>query len=176
MPGVRRSPVYTDRAPRLGPVLLWQASRRLYTTGHFRLAKALKGVVFLVFRAVLPPEAVVGRNVRLEHYALGVVIHPNTVISDGCRIYHGVTIGSSAAIGSADKILIGSDVVIGAHAVVLNHAGRTLRIGDGSRIGANALIVDDVPAGATVVAPLARMRDAEAVPVNERPLPAGAAE
>jgi serine acetyltransferase len=176
VPGVRRRPVYTDRAPRLGPVLLWQASRRLYATGHFRLAKVLKGVVFLVFRAVLPPEAVVGRNVRLEHYALGVVIHPNTVIGDGCRIYHGVTIGSSAAIGSADKILIGSDVVIGAHAVVLNRAGRTLRIGDGSRIGANALVVEDIPAGATVLAPLARMRDADALPVHGRPLSAGTTE
>jgi serine O-acetyltransferase len=139
--------------------VLWATSRLLYARGFYRLAKLLKGVSFLVFRAILPPEAVVGRHLRLEHYALGVVIHPNTVIGDDCRIYHGVTIGSSASIGSSDQIVIGSGVLIGAHAVVLNHIGRTLRIGDGARIGANALVVEDVPPGARVLAPLGRVVD-----------------
>jgi serine O-acetyltransferase len=154
---MRQRPLYHDRPPQVGPVLLWRVSRSLYARGFFRLARATKGLTFLLFRAILPPEAVVGRGVRLEHYALGVVIHPNTVIGDGCRIYQQVTLGSSASIGSEDRIVIGSDVVIGAHAVVLNHAGRTLRIGDGSRIGANALVVDDVPDGATVLAPPGRV-------------------
>jgi serine O-acetyltransferase len=153
----RRRPVYHDRPPRLGPVLLWRLGCRLYARGYFRLAKAVKGVTFLVFRAILPPEAVVGAGVRLEHYGLGVVIHPNTVIGDRCRIYHGVTLGSSAGIGSEDRIVIGNDVLIGAHAVVVNHIGRSLRIGTGSRIGANALVVEDVPAGATVLAPRGRV-------------------
>jgi serine O-acetyltransferase len=153
----RRRPVYHDRPPRLGPVLLWRLGCRLYATGHFRMAKAVKGATFLVFRAILPPEAVVGAGVRLEHYGLGVVIHPNTVIGDRCRIYHGVTLGSSANIGSDDRIVIGDDVLIGAHAVVINRIGRTLCIGTGSRIGANALVVDDVPAGATVLAPQGRV-------------------
>jgi serine O-acetyltransferase len=161
MPRFSRRPIYHDRPPKVGPVLLWAASRLLYARGSYRLAKVLKGVSFLVFRAILPPEAVVGRNLRLEHYALGVVIHPNTVIGDDCRIYHGVTIGSSASIGSPDRIVIGSGVLIGAHAVVLNHGGRTLRIGDGARIGANALVVDDVPPRATVLAPPGRVVDGQ---------------
>ena len=153
----RRRPVYHDRPPRLGPVIFWRLGCRLYAKGYFRLAKAVKGVTFLVFRAILPPEAVVGAGVRLEHYGLGVVIHPNTVIGNRCRIYHGVTLGSSASIGSDDRIVIEDDVLIGAHAVVINHIGRTLCIGAGSRIGANALVVDDVPAGATVLAPRGRV-------------------
>jgi len=161
MPRFSRRPIYHDRPPKVGPVLLWATSRFLYARGSYRLAKVLKGVSFLVFRAILPPEAVFGRNLRLDHYALGVVIHPNTVIGDDCRIYHGVTIGSSASIGSSDKIIIGSGVLIGAHAVVLNRIGRTLHIGDGARIGANALVVEDVPPGATVLAPPGRMVDAQ---------------
>ena len=151
-----RRPVYHDRPPRLGPVLLWGMSRSLYRNGHFRLAKVLKGISFLLFKAILPPEAVVGEAVRLEHYGLGVVIHPNTVIGDRCRIYHSVTLGSSANIGSEDRIIIGSDVLIGAGATVINRIGRTLRIGDGCQIGANAVVIADVSAGTVVHAPLGR--------------------
>ena len=150
----QRRPTYHDRAPRLGPVALWQLSCRLYRRGFFRTAKALKGVSFLLFKAVLPPEAVLGRDVRLEHYGLGVVIHPNTVIGDRCRIYHAVTLGSDASIGSEDRIILGSDVLVGAGATVINHVGRSLRVGDRSRIGANCVVVDDVPEDTVVRAPL----------------------
>jgi serine acetyltransferase len=126
----------------------------LYVNGFFRLARIVKGITFFVFRAVLPPEVEVGRGVRLEHYGLGVVIHPNTVIGDNCRIYHSVTLGSSASIGSDARIIVGSDVLIGAGATIVNHGGRTLRIGDGCRIGANCVVVRDVPPGAVVHAPL----------------------
>ncbi len=119
----RRRPVYHDPPPRFGPIPLWSVSRRLYRSGFFRLAKAMKAVSFLLFRAILPPEAVVGWKVRLEHYGLGMVIHPNTVIGDRCRIYHGVTLGSSVSIGSEDRIIIGSDVLIGTGARVMNRSG-----------------------------------------------------
>jgi serine O-acetyltransferase len=148
-------PVYHDRPPRIGPMVLWSTSRSLYRHGFFRLAKVMKGISFVLFKAVLPPEAVVGRGVRLEHYGLGVVIHPNTVIGNGCRIYHAVTLGSSASIGSDDRIIIGSEVLIGAGATIINHSGRTLRIGDRCRIGANSVIVNDVPADTVVRAPVA---------------------
>ena len=161
LPG-RGGPVYHDHPPRLGPMLLWRTSCWLYRRGSFRLAKILKGVSFLAFRAILPPEAELGRDVRMEHYGLNVMIHPNTVIGDRCRIYQGVTVASSANIGSDDRVLIGSDVLIGAGATILNRYGRTLRIGDGCRIGVKALVVQDLPPGSVVRAPVGEVISPEA--------------
>lgn len=146
--------MYHDRPPRIGPMQLWRLSTRLYRAGHYRSAKVLKGVSFVLFRAILPPEVELGRDVRLEHYGFGVVIHPNTTLGDRCRIYHGVTLGSSASIGSADRIVVGTDVLVGAGAVVVNRIGSTLHIGDRARLGANCVVVGDVPPDASVLAPL----------------------
>jgi serine O-acetyltransferase len=138
-------------------MLLWRTSSWLYRHGAFKAAKILKGVSFFVFRAILPPEAELGEDVRLEHYGLNVMIHPNTVIGDRCRIYQGVTVASTANIGSDDRVLIGNDVLIGAGATILNRPGRTLRIGDGCRIGVKALVVHDLPAGTIVRAPVGEL-------------------
>lgn len=147
---------YHDRPPRFGPVVLWRLSARFHATGHARLAKVTKGLVFLIFKAVLPPEVAVAKDVRLDHYGLGVVIHPNTIIGHRVRLLHGVTLGSDAAIGTEDRIVIGDDVEIGARACVINRAGGSLTVGAGARIGAGAVVVDDVAPGVTVVGVPAR--------------------
>jgi len=145
-----------DSPPRLGPVPLWLLSIQLHAAGRHRLAKAVKGLVFVLFRAVLPPEARVAPDIRLDHYGLGVVVHPNTVIGRGVRLLHGVTLGSDATIGTQDRIIIEDGVLIGARASVINRRGHTLRIGAGARVGAGAVVVHDVARDVTVVGVPAR--------------------
>lgn len=143
-------PVYHDRPPRFGPMTTWRLSIRLYQRGHHRLAKLIKAFNYLFFRAILPPEATVGEGVRLEHYGLGIVLHPNTTIGDRVRIYQHAMVGSDAEILGPDRVIIGDDVVIGMGTKIANSRGHTLTIGDGANIGAHSLVTRDVPAGARV--------------------------
>lgn len=129
------------------PEQLWVASRWLYARGFSRLARSIKFLNYLLHKTLLPMEAKVGADITLEHYGLGVVIHPQVEIGFGCRIYHHVTLAAESWIGSPHRIIIGDRVTIGAHSIVLARPNATLRIGDGSTIGAGSVVTKDVPAG-----------------------------
>ncbi len=94
---------------------------------------------------VISPRAVIGEGLYIGHIG-GVHISPYAVIGKNCDIAHRVTIGM-AAIGRQGAPEIGDNVYIGTGATLV---GR-IKIGDGARIAANTLVLDDVPAGATVM-------------------------
>jgi serine O-acetyltransferase len=133
------------------PEFIWHWSRRLHACGFRRTARAVKLLNFLLHRALLPAEAVVGHNLVLEHYALGIVIHPNVTIGNDCRIYHHVTIAGESAIGSSHRVAIGDRVTIGVNAVILPRSNTSLFIGDDSIIGAGAVVTTNVPTRAVIV-------------------------
>jgi serine O-acetyltransferase len=93
------------------------------------------------------PGAKVGACVFIDH-GMGVVIGETAEIGDGCTIYQGVTLGGTSLYRGAKRHpTLGAGVVVGAGAKILG--GFT--VGDGARIGSNAVVVKEVPAGATVV-------------------------
>jgi serine O-acetyltransferase len=99
------------------------------------------------------PGARVGRHVFIDH-GMGIVIGETAEIGDGTTIYQGVTLGgTSLAKGSKRHPTLGRNVIVGAGAKVLG--GFT--VGDGARIGSNAVVVKEVPAGATAVGNPARI-------------------
>ena len=85
-----------------------------------------------------------GGKLQLPHNGLGVVINPNTVIGNNVKIYQNVTIGGRDGSGAP---IIDDDVMIGAGAVILGD----VHLYKGARIGANAVVICDVPAYATAV-------------------------
>lgn len=93
----------------------------------------------------LPCEARVGRRLVIEHFG-GIVVSGDTVIGDDVTIRHGVTLGLRRK-GVAGAPVIGNRVDIGAGAKILG----PVKIGDGAAIGANAVVLCDVPAGAVAV-------------------------
>jgi serine O-acetyltransferase len=105
-------------------------------------------LVTLISGGEIPARCQIGAGLRLPHHANGVIIHPDASIGDDVTIFHQVTIGineqSSRGPGAPT---IGNRVVIGAGAKVLG----PVQIGDGSSVGANAVVVNDVPANATAV-------------------------
>jgi serine O-acetyltransferase len=109
------------------------------------------------------PGAKIGSRVFLDH-GLGIVIGETTEIGDDCTIYQGVTLGGTSLYkGVKRHPTLGKDVVIGAGAKVLG--GFT--VGDGAKVGSNAVVTKPVPAGATAVGNPARIIEANTDAVRE---------
>lgn len=120
------------------------------------LPRLIYGFNRIVFSVVLPPSVVVGKNVVLGYSGLGSVIHARAVIGNRVVIGAGITIGGKSP--HVEVPVIGDDVDIGAGARILG----PIRVGQGAVVGANAVVVKDVPAGAVVAgvpARVIRMRD-----------------
>ncbi len=104
------------------------------------------------------PGATIGRRVFIDH-GMGVVIGETAEIGDDCTLYHGVTLGGTSWNGGKRHPTLGKGVVIGAGAKVLG----PIFVGDGAKIGSNAVVVREVPAGATVVGIPGRVVEGDAV-------------
>ena len=103
------------------------------------------------------PGALIGEQVFIDH-GMGVVIGETAEVGAGCTIYHGVTLGGTSLYKGAKRHpTLGRNVVAGAGAKVLGG----FSVGDGARIGSNAVVVKPVPAGATAVGNPARIIEAE---------------
>jgi serine O-acetyltransferase len=100
---------------------------------------------WFLHKALLPAEAIVGDGIVLEHYALGIVIHPQTEIGQDCRIYHHVTLASETWIGSPYRIVVGDHVTIGAHSIIVSRSNQSLAIGDNAIVGAGSVVISDIP-------------------------------
>jgi len=115
----------------------------------------------VVFATQLPASAQLGRGVRLNYSGLGTVIHKRAVIGDHVEIGPGVVIGGRSEIWEVP--VVEDFVQIGVGAKVLG----PVRIGRGAIIGANAVVLHDVPPGAVVggiPAKILRMRDPAPLP------------
>ena len=122
----------------------WQ--RRMTTLGRFisHMGRFLTGIE-------IHPGAKLGRRLIIDH-GMGVVIGETAEIGDDVYIYHQVTLGGTSSDHGKRHPTIGNNVIIGAGAKVLG----AILIGDGARIGSNAVVVAPVPAGTTVVGVPAR--------------------
>ena len=101
------------------------------------------------------PGAKIGRRVFIDH-GMGVVIGETAEIGENTTLYHGVTLGGTTWNKGKRHPTLGRNVVVGAGAKILG----PIKVGDGAKIGSNAVVVKDVPEGATVVGIPGRIVDA----------------
>ncbi len=118
---------------------LWNRRLRLLARLLSTIGRWLTGIE-------IHPAAVIGRRFFIDH-GMGVVIGETTRIGDDCTLYHGVTLGGTSWEKGKRHPTLENDVVVGAGAKVLG----PITVGQGARIGSNAVVVKEVPAGATVV-------------------------
>jgi serine O-acetyltransferase len=110
------------------------------------------------------PGARMGRQVFIDH-GMGVVIGETAEVGDGCTIYQGVTLGgTSLSKGAKRHPTLGKGVIVGANAQVLG----CFTVGDGARIGSNAVVTKPVPSGATAVGNPARIIVAKVQVLDEK--------
>ena len=132
--------------PGLHAVWGHRLAHRLWRGGH-RLAARLVSTVVRAWTSVdIHPGATVGDGLFIDH-ALGVVIGETAEIGTDVTIYQGVTLGGTSLERGKRHPTVGDRVTIGAGAKVLG----PVTIGAGSRIGANAVVVRDVPPDSVVV-------------------------
>jgi serine O-acetyltransferase len=117
----------------------------------------VKTVSFVFFNCLLPAECSIGPGTRLWHRGWCIGIHPDVEIGRDCNIYNQVEIGGGhdGPDGPPIRIIIGNRVNICAGAKVFCKSG-TLTIGDGSTVGANAVVLSDVPPNSLAVGVPAR--------------------
>jgi serine O-acetyltransferase len=139
--------------PGLHAVWIHRASHGLWNLGLKWIARLLSMLARLITGIEIHPGAKIGRRVFLDH-GLGIVIGETTEIGDDCTIYQGVTLGGTSLYkGVKRHPTFGTGVVISAGAKVLG--GFT--VGDGARVGSNAVVLKEIPAGATAVGIPARI-------------------
>lgn len=132
--------------PGIHAVLVHRFSHKLWNMGLKWLARVFSNVARWFTGIEIHPGAKIGRRFFIDH-GMGVVIGETAQIGDDCTLYHGVTLGGTSWQKGKRHPTLGNDVVIGAGAKVLG----PITIGDGVRIGSNAVVVKDVLEAATVV-------------------------
>ena len=144
--------------PGLHAVVLHRLAHWCWTHGLKWLARFTSNLTRTLTGIEIHPGAKIGERVFFDH-AMGVVVGETAEIGDGCTIYQGVTLGGTSLYKGAKRHpTLGKNVVVGAGAQVLGG----FAVGDGARIGSNAVVVKPVPAGATAVGNPARIIQADA--------------
>ena len=132
--------------PGLHAILFHRINHWLWKKGLYLIARIAAHIARFLTGVEIHPGAKIGRRFFIDH-GMGIVIGETAEIGDDCSIYHGVTLGGTTWKKGKRHPTLKNDVVIGAGAKVLG----PITLDDCSRVGSNAVVVKDVPAGATVV-------------------------
>ena len=132
--------------PGVWAIINHRVANRLYNKGWKKLARALVGITSIFTKTDIHPAATIGRRVFIDH-AIGVVIGATAIVEDDVLIYQGVTLGGVSLDKGKRHPTIKSNVVIGSGAKVLGN----ITIGANCKIGANSVVVCDVPDNSTAV-------------------------
>jgi serine O-acetyltransferase len=157
---VRRDPAARSRveavltSPGLHAIWVHRLAHRMWHRPGLRLAARLVAHVSRSLTGVeIHPGATIGRRFFIDH-GMGVVIGETAEVGDDVMLYHGVTLGGRSASRGKRHPTVADGVTVGAGARVLG----PVTLGEGSQVGANAVVVNDVPAGAVAVGIPARVR------------------
>ncbi len=145
-PAARSSLEVLFNYPGLHAVWWHRLAHWCWNAGLKWLARLISNVTRFLTGVEIHPGARLGRRFFIDH-GMGVVIGETASVGDDCTIYHQVTLGGTTWNKGKRHPTLGNGVVVGAGAKILG----PIDIGDGARVGSNAVVTRDVPANATVV-------------------------
>jgi serine O-acetyltransferase len=132
--------------PGIHAVIFYRIAHWLWGIGLCWFARAIATLARWFTGIEIHPAAQIGRRFFIDH-GMGVVIGETAIIGDDCMLYHGVTLGGTSWEQKKRHPTLLDGVIVGAGAKLLG----AITLGKGVRVGCNAVVVDDVPEGATVV-------------------------
>ena len=132
--------------PGVWAIINHRVANRLYINGFKKLSRVYSGISQFLTNIDIHPAATIGRRVFIDH-GIGVVIGETTIIEEDVLIYQGVTLGGVSLNKGKRHPTVRANSVIGSGAKVLGN----ITIGVSSKIGANSVVINDVPDYTTAV-------------------------
>ena len=132
--------------PGFHALLFYRLAHRAWSAGWLVLGRFLSHLGRVLTGIEIHPGAKIGRRLFIDH-GMGVVIGETAEIGDDVTLYQGVTLGGTSLQKTKRHPTLGDRVIVGSGAQILG----PFKVGDGARIGANAVVVAEVPPGVTMV-------------------------
>lgn len=132
--------------PGVWAIINYRIANKLYYKGYKKLSRIISGMSSFLTKTDIHPACTIGRRVFIDH-AIGVVIGATAIVEDDVLIYQGVTLGGVSLNKGKRHPTIKSNTVIGSGAKVLGN----ITIGANCKIGANSVVICDVPDNSTAV-------------------------
>ncbi|MDF2882394.1 MAG: serine O-acetyltransferase [Clostridiaceae bacterium] len=133
-------------------LIAYRIAHRLYNAKMYFLARLISQMARFFTGIEIHPGAIIGKGLFIDH-GMGVVIGETAEIGDNVTLYHGVTLGGTGKEKGKRHPTVGNNVIVGSGAKILG----PIYIGDNSKVGANAVVLKDVPSGTTAVGIPARI-------------------
>jgi serine O-acetyltransferase len=155
---IARDPAARSRAevilcyPGFHAILFYRLANVAWRNKFYLLGRFISNIGKILTGVDIHPAAVLGRRLFIDH-ATGLVIGETAEVGDDVTLYHDVTLGGTSLDKGKRHPTLEDGVIVGAGAQILG----PVRVGAGARIGANAVVLSDVPNGATMVGIPARM-------------------
>lgn len=138
--------------PHIKAIGLYRISHWLWKHKHTFLARWVSNVARNWTGIEIHPGAQIGRGLIIDH-GMGVVIGETAIIGNDCQLYHGVTLGGTGASHVKRHPTLEDGVLVGSGAKCLGN----ITLGKNSKVGANSVVLKDVPQNATAVGIPARI-------------------
>lgn len=146
----------------LHAIMLHRPAHFLYRHKWFFLARLFSQFARFLTGIEIHPGAKIGKGVFIDHGS-GVVIGETTEIGDGCTIYQGATLGGTGKEKGKRHPTLGKNVLVGSGAKILG----PFKVGDNSKIAANAVVLEEIPPNSTAVGVPARVVKQNGVRISE---------
>lgn len=155
---MERDPAATSRAEAVllysgfHALMFYRAANALHKRGHKLPARFISQSARFLTGIEIHPGATIGKGLFIDH-GTGVVIGETAEIGDNCTLYQGVTLGGTGKDVGKRHPTLGNNVMVGAGAKILG----PFKVGDNSKIAANAVVLSEVPSDSTAVGIPARI-------------------